>query len=396
MKQIKKIAFIFAAAILCGLAIQGQTTSVFTTGLQKPSTVITAADDSFLVSESGTPTPNTGRISLVNRTTGVRRTLVGGLPSGISNLGGPPEPSGPSRLRLHGHSVYLAIGPGDAVWNVGPGLESPNPTPSSPLFDSVLELNLPGNYPEVTDAFMLSFADQTALAGGEEITLTNSDGQTMTIRMVVNLPNYMPNPRSTAPNNVRASNVFGIEIFQKNLYVVDASLNSIYRVDISSGDYETFVSFPSKPNPLFPTIGGPFVEAVPDNVHRVGNRLLVPLLTGFPFVQNFAEVRAVNLKGGEQETFIPNLTSAIDILHVETGDLLKDAGDGGSYYTLEFSTNQLANAPGRLRFYSTSDAAPVVVAANLISPTSMARDEASGDIFVTNIFPGTITRVQIP
>ncbi len=394
-----KINLLVAVALIALTAniIFAQTTSVFTVGLARPTKLITAGDNSLLVVESGTTTPNTGRVSLVNRTTGARQTLIGGLPSGVNNLGGPPSASGPSALKLRGHTLFLTISTGDAVQNVGPGLESPNPNPSSPLFDSVLELNLPGNYEEVTSAFTITFANQTTLASGGEVELTNADGQTMTIRMIANFPDYMPNPRPTAPNNQRASNIFGVEIFQKNLYVVDAAFNLIYRVGIDDGNYAPFVTFPNKPNPLFPTIGGPFVEPVPDNIHRVGNRLLVPLLTGFPFVSGFSEIQSVSLKGGGRETFIPNLTSAIDVLHVETSDDSKNIGDAEDmYFTLEFSANQLANQPGRLKFYSSPDAAPVTVVSNLISPTSMARDEATGDIFVTEIFTGRIIRVQIP
>jgi hypothetical protein len=384
MKQIKQITFILTIVALCGLAlsVQAQTTSVFTAGLQNPTKIITAGDNSLLVAEAGTTVANTGRVSLVNRTTGARETLVGGLPSGVNNLGGPPSTSGPSGLIIHGHTLYLTIGVGDALMNVGPGLESLNPHPSSPIFDSVLELNLPGN---ITSPFTLSTANQTTLAGGGVVALTNANGQQMTIRMVANLPDFVPNPRPDFPNNLRASNLFGVEIFQNNLYVVDAGFNSIYRVNIGNGQFSTFVTFPNRPNPSFPSLGGPFVEPVPDNIRIVGHHLLVPLLTGFPFVQNLSEVQIVNLPSGERGTFIPNLTSAIDVLRV----------GGNMYFTLEFSANQLANQPGRLKFFTSPNAAPVVVVSNLISPTSMARDETTGNIFVTEISTGRIIRVQI-
>ena len=384
MKQIKQITFILTIVALCGLAlsVQAQTTSVFTAGLEKPTKIISAGHNALLVAEAGTSVANTGRVSLVNRTTGARQTLVGGLPSGVNNLGGPPSTSGPSGLIIHGHTLYLTIGVGDALMNVGPGLESLNPHPSSPIFDSVLELNLPGN---ITSPFTLSTANQTTLAGGGVVALTNANGQQMTIRMVANLPDSVPNPRPGFPHNIRASNVFGVEIFQNNLYVVDAGFNLIYRVNIGNGQFSTFVTFPNKPNPLFPTLGPPTVEAVPDNIRIVGHHLLVPLLTGFPFVQNLSEVQIVNLPSGERGTFIPNLTSAIDVLRV----------GGNMYFTLEFSANQLANQPGRLKFFVSPGAAPVVVVSNLISPTSMARDETTGNIFVTEIFPGRIIRVQI-
>ena len=370
--------------MLSATAIFAQNTSVLTVGLDQPTKIINAAGDSLLVAENGTFAPNTGRISVVNTSNGARRTLIGGLPSGVNNLAGQPDVSGPSGLALRGNTLYVTIGTGDATMSAGaPGLEAPNPNPSSPLFDSVLELNLPGGYQNLTNGFTLTPAQQAALANGATVTLSNGGKQKMTVRLVANLPDFVPSPRFDSPMNIRSSNLFGVEIFQKSLYVVDASRNLIYEVDQSSGAYSVFVEFPSKPNPLFP-FGGPFVEPVPDNIHRVGNRLLVPLLTGFPFIPGFSEVQTVSLKSGESETLIPNLSSAIDVLQT----------DGNSYYTLEFSTNQLANQPGRLQFFAAPDAAPATISSSLISPTSMALDDKTGNIFVAEIFTGRIIRVH--
>src|SRR5215218_8116526 len=99
----KRRTFLLAAIALSSLmaiAAAAQTTSVLTVGLDRPTKLIAAADNSLLVAEIGTNVPNTGRISVVDRTTGVKKTLINGLPSGISNLGGPPEPSGVSGLAL--------------------------------------------------------------------------------------------------------------------------------------------------------------------------------------------------------------------------------------------------------------------------------------------------------
>ena len=82
------------------------------------------------------------------------------------------------------------------------------------------------------------------------------------------------------------------------------------------------------------------------------------------------------------------LSSAIDVLPVA------DQFGQNRFFVLEFSTNMLANAPGRLSLYAQPDGAPVVLVNNLVSPTSLARDEATGDLFVTEIFAGRITRVQ--
>lgn len=71
-------------------------------------------------------------------------------------------------------------------------------------------------------------------------------------------------------------------------------------------------------------------------------------------------------------------------------------GDENAFYTLEFSTNLLGGAPGRLRYYSAPDASPVNLITNLITPTSMVRDGETGNIYITNIGPGTITKVVLP
>ncbi|HEX3101902.1 MAG TPA: hypothetical protein VHQ01_08930, partial [Pyrinomonadaceae bacterium] len=267
------------------LTINAQTASVFSTGLNHPTKIITATDNSLLVAESGTMTPNTGRISVIDRETGARHTFIDGLPSGVSNLGGPPDTDGTTGIFLHGNVLYVVSGVGDACINVGPGLELPNPAgASSPIFDSVIEMTLPGGYASLGSGFTMSLADQTALAANMPATLTNAEGKIITARMVANLPDYRSETRPGHPANVRASHLFGIEMFQKNLYVVDAAFNLIHKIDAASGAASTFVTFPNRTNPRFPTVGGPFIEAVPDNIHRWGNRLLVPLLTGFPFV----------------------------------------------------------------------------------------------------------------
>lgn len=390
--KVRTIMYTLIMGIALGSAANGQTTSVFTTGLTLPNKIINAGENSMLVSEAGTPVANTGRISLIDRSTGTRKTLIGGLPSGVNNLGGSAASSGPSGMKLQGHTLYVTVATGDAVQNIG-GVELPNPnTPSSPLYDSVLELNLPGDYEDVTSPFTLAFSDQTAMAAGGTVTLTNLDGQELEIRMIADFPNY---------SFPKASNIFGVELFQKHLYVIDAAFNLVYKVNIKSGTFVTFTTFAQKSNPSFP-FGPPMVDAVPDSIHRVGNMLNITLLTGFPFAPGVAEVRQVSLKDGSQSTLIPGLRSAIDSLHLENED------GTSSYYTLEFSANQLGipnppnpniPVPGVLKYFATADAAPVVVnttnpAAPFLFTTSMARDAATGDIFVTNIFLGRITRVQ--
>lgn len=395
----KKSGYVIALSLALGAGqfCLSQTTSVHSVGLNHPTKITLSAGNSLLVAEAGLPSSNTGRVSIVDRFTGNRTSLLEGLPSGVNNLGGPPDADGPSGLLLSGNTLYVTVGVGDAVMNVGPGLEVPTGNPSSPIFNSVIAFTLPGGYQAVQSPFIMTAADQSALAGGNNVSIANAEGKTVSARVVVDLPDYRSEPRPGYPDNVRAGHLFGVEMFQKDLYIVDAAFNLIHKVNTGGGSATTFIVFPNRPNPLFPMIGGPFIEPVPDNIHRWGNRLLVPMLTGFPFVPGLSEVQVVDLKGAQSSVLIPNLSSAIDVLALGDNDSGIFAGNpGGSYYTLEFSANQLAGAPGRLSYYSSPDATPAVVSGFLITPTSMARDGKTGTIFVTNIFPGTISKVEFP
>ena len=76
------------------------------------------AAGNIFVAESGQATANTGRISIIDRATATRRTLIDGLPSGLNASGGESSPSGPSGIALANGTIYISIGAGDAS---GPG-----------------------------------------------------------------------------------------------------------------------------------------------------------------------------------------------------------------------------------------------------------------------------------
>ncbi|MEP6924753.1 MAG: hypothetical protein ABI954_09835, partial [Pyrinomonadaceae bacterium] len=130
-------------------------------------------------------------------------------------------------------------------------------------------------------------------------------------------------------------------------------------------------------------------DPVPTSLRLFGNSLLVTFLTGFPFPAGAADVRRIDLETGADSQFIGNLTTAIDVLSVSNGFC-------HSFYTLEISTNLAGNAPGRLRRFDSSTGAPTLINNTLVSPTSMAIHPPSGDLLVTEIFPGRITRISNP
>ncbi|HVF68125.1 MAG TPA: ScyD/ScyE family protein [Pyrinomonadaceae bacterium] len=396
-----------AAALSCALAAsaaRAQSVSVFSGGLKAPSKLVMTPRGNLLVAEGGDG-PNKGRVSLIDRKTRARRTVLDGLPAGPSIEGGI---SGPSGLALEGDTVYVVIGAGDGTI-AGPasGTEKPNPNPSSPLLSSVLAVKLPASFEESNaQGPTLTPADHSEINGGGVFT-SGVGANRVSVELLTNFANYEAAPRPDFADNVRASNPFGVAVNGRLLYVVDASLNKVSVVGADSGAVSTLATFAPIANPL--PFGPPFIDAVPDSVRLVGDSLLVPTLTGFPFPARAASVRQISTVTGESESYVTNLTTAIDVLTYQgepdrrSAQAAADADEGTAeaarlpnrmthYLALEFSTNFLQNAPGRLLFDS-HDSNPVVLAEPLISPTSMARDPRNGDIFITSMFPGLVVRV---
>jgi hypothetical protein len=380
---ITRLATFAALAVLfSSVSVMAQT--VVTGGLKAPSRALVTKDGSLVVAETGTG-HNDGRISLIDQE-GHRRTLVDGLPSGLSLGGGEPAPSGPSGVALRGRTLYVSIGEGDAVLPGPAGTMIVNPNRSSPIFSSVLEIRLDAAPDFSAGDFALTSDDYEALSEGINLKARNPAGQKVIVSVLANFQDFAFEPRPGFPNNVRNSNPFGVALNKNNLYVVNAGLNLVHEVDISTGEHRVLARFAPIPNPL--PFGPPFMDPVPDNVRVFGKQLLITFLVGFPFPPGSSEVRKINLANNSQTTFIGGLTSAIDVLPVRSNGQ-------DQFFTLEFSSNMLANAPGRVRFFSSAGAAPVVIADGLISPTSLSFDEATGTLFITEIFTGLIKKVQI-
>lgn len=363
-----------ASAAVCPPANQ------LTSGLRLPSKLVQTPLGNLVVAEAGTPAPNSGRLSIVTLA-GTRTTLVDGLPSGINEVG---DISGPSGLYLDGRTLYVAIGQGDSVIaGPIPGTVLPNPNPSSAIFSAILSLHFSARVEKTTGGFVLTAADQQALQSGARVTLSNGKGDKVKLELVVDFPDYAPNPLPFFPANVQHSNPYGLELIGDQLYVVDAGMNSVRRVDLVTGTHSTLTVFPPIPNPL--PFGPPVVEAVPTSIRASGGTLLVTLFRGFPFPPGTSEVRTVDPATGANASFIAGLSSAIDVLPLSAG-----------YLTLELSTDLLAGQPGRLSHYATPTAVPTVISDCLVSPSAMVLDAKSATLYLTEIFTGRVVSLALP
>ena len=381
---VTRLALVTLACVCWSAPARAQTAATFVGGLKAPSKLVLTNKGNLLVAESGQG-PNTGRLSLVDRRTRQRRTILDGLPSGPTPEGGT---SGPSGLAVRGRTAYVVIGSGDAVTaGPAPGTERANPNPSSPILSAVLAVHAPANVEELTAGFALTAADHAALKGGQRLTLSNGQGDRLTVELVADFPDYVAEPRPDFAENVRVSNPFGVAVSGHLLYVNDASHNLVRVVGLNTGAFATFASFAPLTNPL--PFGPPKIDYVPTHVRLFGDHLLVTNLTGFPFPAGAAEVRRVDtLTGQQQATFIPGLTTAMDVLPVDV------PGGVEKFLVLELSTNMTQNAPGRLLLFDSPTSPPAVLAAPLIGGTALARDPQTGDIFVTELFTGRVMRVS--
>ena len=264
----------------------------------------------ILVSESGTGVHDS-RVTAFD-TDGNRLTLIEGLPSGLAFPNN--DPSGASGLALRNHTLYISISAGDSGM-AGPvqGSEIPNPNKSSPIFSSVLALEFDRNLSGVTAPFRVTPADHQALARRERVALVNERGERATLRLVVDIPDHLPEPRPDSPQNARTSNPFALEPDGScALWLVDASRNLIWKVDICENTFSTLATFPPTTNPT--PVGPPRIDAVPTSARTWNGDLLVSFLSGAPFLQGLGQVRLVKPSTGEHTPFFTGLRTVVDVL----------------------------------------------------------------------------------
>jgi len=384
--NIKKLRFstsigfslvVAVSTILLGATTASAQCNELISGLREPLGTALTNQGNLLVSETGTTTLNSGRISIIDPN-GNRRTLLDGLPSAINDVN---EPAGPAGLFMRGRTLYVAVGVGD-VGRAGPfpGTTIPNPAgPSSPNFSSVLSIQFSAQTENITSGFVLTTANQQALANGQTVTLSNGGEDQIMIRMVADFPDFIPFPLPAFAGNIQLSNPFQLLAVENTLYVTDGGRNLVWQIDLLTGSFSALVNFPRIPNPLFGIVpaGGPFLDAVPTGIAVAGDQLLVTLFRGVPFPPGTSTVEQVDPLTGSDTAFITGLKTAIDILPIATGD-------GTSYLVLEHaSIGPFFGSPGRVLRFDTPAGPPTVIANCLTRPTTMTLDRKAGTLYVS-------------
>lgn len=336
-----------------------------------------------LVSETGTATPDSGRISIVDPS-GDRRTLLDGLPSGRSDVG---DPAGPAGIAMRGRTLYSLMSIGDSVLpSPVPTRNLANPNVSSPIFSSVLAIHFSAQVEKTTAGFTLSQADQQTLAGGQSVHLSNGGGDTADIEMVANFPDYVSDPLPGFPAIVRGSNPFGLVVVANQIYVTDGGRNLVWQVDIPTGSFSPLATFATIPNPLFPAVGGPVVEAVPTGIEYANGELLVTLFRGVPFAPGTSAVVQIDPSTGIQSPFLSGLKTAIGVLVIQESFLvLQNSSGPGPFFA----------GPGLVLQFDSPGSAPTMLADCLTRPTAMLRDAKTGTLYITELLTGRIVAMHL-
>lgn len=362
---------------------QAACTTPVTDGLRFPLGIVQTNQRHLLVSEAGDRgVLHSGRVSIVS-VDGVRRTLVDGLPSATTDAG---EPGGPAGLLMRGRTLYVAIGIGDAILPVGAtAVRIANPAPASRLFSAVLALHFSANAERTTPGFSLTPADEESLADGKTVRLTDATGNALTVELVANFPDSIPNPTPAAPANVRGSNPFDLELIGDQLFVTDGGRNLVWKTDIHAGTFEPLVSFPPVANPT--PVGAPVIEAVPTGIREFEGQLFVPLFRGFPFPPGTSVVEQIDPESGAHAPLVSNLRTAIDVLFA-------DEGEHAAPVILQHTSGPLLppfSGPGSLT--RLDGAVTTVLADCLERPTSMVRDDHTGAFYITELIGGRVVMV---
>jgi len=376
-------ALLAATMMLAGMDARAQCPATeLISGLQIPLGITQSNQDNLIIAETGTPEPNTGRISIVDLD-GNRRTLLDGLPSGLNDI---REPSGPAGVFLRGRTLYVAIGVGDVVIaGPVPTTQLPNPDPpSSPILSSVLAVHFSAHVEKITEGFTLSLDDHEALADGERVKLSNGAGDKATVELIADFVNFIPNPLAPFEGAVRASNPFDLVAVGNELFVTDGGRNLVWRVDIDSGEVSQLAQFPPIPN-TFP-VGGPVIEAVPTGIRYSDGQLLVTLFRGVPFGPGTSDVERIDPVSGSHSSFIDGLKTAIDVVP------LRDGADTDWLVLQHASEGLFFGSSGSVLRFETPDGAPTVIAGGTVDsefcltrPSSMTLDEKTGTLYVTEL-----------
>lgn len=211
---------------------------------------------------------------------------------------------------------------------------------------------------------------------GEEGALYEVDLETGEKRVLANIAEY---EIANDPDPIMIdSNLFGAAFREGIAYVVDAGGNTVYAVDVASGELSVLAVTGGLDAPFLPETGNPMrngemaIDSVPSGI-KLGpdDRLYVSYVTGGPFPPGVSPIDAFTTDG-QGETIATGLTMVSDVAF----------GPDGHLYACVMSSNMVGGGPGQI-VRVMSDGNHMVIVDGLMLPNAIAFD-ANGSLIVTH------------
>ena len=354
-------------------------------GLKAPGKMLALETGAILVSESGTGVHDS-RVTAFD-TDGNRLTLIEGLPSGLAFPNN--DPSGASGLALRNHTLYIAISAGDSGI-AGPvqGSEIPNPNKSSPIFSSVLALEFDRNLSGVTAPFRVTPARPPGARAPRARGARQRAGRTRDAAP----RGRHPGPPARTASRLAAERARPRIRSRSNrtgpcaLWLVDASRNLIWKVDICENTFSTLTTFPPTTNPT--PAGPPRIDAVPTSARTWNGDLLVSFLSGAPFLQGLAQVRLVKTVDRRAHAVLHRTAHGRGRAAVRRRDATASSCWSSRAICWRGCRDACCGTTRRPR-------RPVTFADGLVTPVNMAIDPRTGDLLISQLALGRVVALPI-
>jgi photosystem II stability/assembly factor-like uncharacterized protein len=165
-----------------------------------------------------------------------------------------------------------------------------------------------------------------------------------------------------------------------NLYIVDAGLNGIVKLERCTGNLSVFATFDPIPNPT--NEGPPVMDPVPTGIVFSGNKFYVGLFVGFPFLPDSSRIVQVDLDGNVA-LLKTGLTAVVD--------LAVDPRDENLVF-LQFARWEFPFKPNTGGVFKLRNGVIDTIAFGLNFPTGL-RFADNGDLFVSSFADGQILKV---
>ncbi|HEY0543970.1 MAG TPA: ScyD/ScyE family protein [Pyrinomonadaceae bacterium] len=204
--------------------------------------------------------------------------------------------------------------------------------------------------------------------------------------------------RNNPDNRERECDPFDLALGGGYAYVTDAGGNDLLRIQLATGEMNSYAVFEQRPNPLFDSKqpenfkNRPDRDAVPSGItFGPDGALYVACLGGYPFPQGGSGIYRLADKNGNGTALDPGEKSlAADGLTCAVG-VAFDAD--GVMYTSEYSMDFFKNAPGRICQIRDGKCA-VTLTDKAISPTSII--VIGHYLYFSQEFLGLVGRLPLP